>query len=184
MSTPYLQSACGYLNQGGVIAYPTEAVWGLGCDPGNELAIQRLLSIKQRPVEKGLILVAANMAQIQGLLVGLSKKQLADLQSSWPGPITWLIPDNQQHYSHWVKGNHSKVAIRVSAHPLVQQLCEAFGRPLVSTSANFAGAPAIRDEAELKAAFGDTIDYIVPGELGDASSVSEIRDLVTGDILR
>lgn len=184
MNSGNLQAACAALRRGGIIAYPTEAVWGLGCDPANSAAIQRLLALKQRPAAKGLILVAANCQQIAALLQPLSAAQRQTLQASWPGPVTWLIPDSQRLYTPWVRGEHDSVAIRVSAHPLVQQLCLAFGGPLVSTSANPAGGTEIRDRSELEAVFAGTIDYLVPGELGAANAVSEIRDLVTGTVLR
>lgn len=179
-----LQKACEALSTGGVIAYPTEAVWGLGCDPDNKTAIQRILHLKQRPVEKGLIIVAANLQQIESLLSPLKKTQLDQLHATWPGPVTWLIPDSLNVYSKWVKGEHKSVAIRVSAHPVVQQLCIAFGKPIVSTSANIAGQPEIRDRSELDQTFAGIIDCVVPGELGSATTASQIRDLVTGAVLR
>ncbi len=184
MSTPSLDTACEVLRAGGVIAYPTEAVWGLGCDPNNAAAIERLLLLKRRPREKGLILVAANQEQIAPLLAPLSTSQRAQLDATWPGPITWLIPDTNQLFSSWVRGDHASVAIRVSAHPVVQRLCLAYGGPVVSTSANTAGEPEIRDRSELEAVFGDTIDGVVSGSLGNAAGVSEIRDLLTGAVLR
>jgi len=170
--------------QGGVIAYPTEAVWGLGCDPENSAAIERILELKQRPVAKGLIVVAANLQQIQPLLDTLNVAQLEQLRETWPGPITWLIPDSQNLFSPWVKGQHTSVAVRVSAHPVVQQLCTEFGKPIISTSANLAGQAEIRDRSELELVFAGIIDCVVPGELGAASTVSEIRDLVSGAVMR
>lgn len=184
MSAGTIDKACEVLRAGGIIAYPTEAVWGLGCDPDNTAAIERLLELKRRPVAKGLILVAATWEQIAPLLAPLADAQRDQLHATWPGPITWLIPDPQPIYSTWVRGEHRSVAIRVSAHPVVQSLCRAFGGPIVSTSANTAGEPEIRDRSELQDTFGDTIDYVVSGELGAAAGVSEIRDLVTGAVLR
>lgn len=179
-----LTAACEALHRGGVIAYPSEAVWGLGCDPNNSLAIQRILELKKRPVAKGLIVVAANMEQIEGLLAPLTASQLQQLEASWPGPVTWLIPDPQNLFSSWVKGEHASVAVRVSAHPVIQQLCQAFGKPIVSTSANITGHAEIRDRSELVVTFAEIIDYIVPGELGTSDTVSQIRDLVSGAVLR
>lgn len=179
-----LQTACEALSNGGIIGYPTEAVWGLGCDPDDETAIQRILDLKQRPAAKGLIIVAANLQQIEPLLSTLSQTQIDQLNATWPGPVTWLIPDSLNVYSKWVKGEHKSVAVRVSAHPVVQQLCIAFGKPIVSTSANIAGQPEIRDRSELDQTFAGIIDCVVPGELGSAATVSQIRDLVTGAVLR
>lgn len=179
-----LSSACDCLQQGKLVAYPTEAVWGIGCDPYNEAAVTKILTIKQRPVDKGLILVAAEIAQISDLVEDLSEVQLRLLTESWPGPITWLIPDPKNLYPAWIKGSHNSVAIRVSAHPLVKMLCLKFGKPIVSTSANQAGEEEIRTKHVLEAQFADKIDYILDGELGDQSSPSQIKDLVSGKTLR
>jgi len=162
-----------------VIAYPTEAVWGLGCDPENRSAVERILAIKQRPMEKGLLLVAANIGQLKPLLSSLAEDKRLLLQSSWPGPITWLIPDPDNLFPSWIKGKHKSVAIRVSAHPVVRELCESFGRPIVSTSANRTGNTEIRSRLTLEKQLGHSIDFIVSGELGRGSKTSEIRDLVT-----
>lgn len=186
-----LNAACRHLRDGGIIAYPTEAVWGLGCDPFNGDAVRRILRLKGREESKGLILVAAGMEQVQPLLKGLSPEMLARLESTWPGPVTWLIPDPQGYYPGWIKGEHASVAVRVSAHPPVRDLCEAFGAALVSTSANRAGEPPIRCHEQLQAEFGgsddsddEAIDYILPGSLGEQQQPSQIRDLITGNTLR
>ena len=99
--------AAEVLLRGGVIAYPTEAVWGLGCDPFNETAVEHLLQIKRRPMHKGLILVAANLQQIEPLLRNLNSADRARVTSSWPGPVTWILPDPTNLIPHWVKGNHN-----------------------------------------------------------------------------
>ena len=182
--SPDIKLACENLLAGNVIAYPTEAVWGLGCDPENNSAVLRILAIKQRPVEKGLILVAANIHQLEPLLCSLGESEKAMLQASWPGPTTWLIPDPKKLFPEWIKGDHKSVAIRVSAHPVVCELCESFGRPIVSTSANRAGDAEIRSRLILENEFGNSIDYIVSGDLGGEPETSEIRDLVTGKTVR
>ena len=178
------QPACEILRQGKIIAYPTEAVWGIGCDPFNQAAVQQILQLKKREIGKGLILVAANIEQLGGLLASLSSQQLATLEASWPGPVTWLIPDPQKLIPAWIKGDNQSVAIRVSAHPVVRKLCLEFGGPLVSTSANTAGQPEIRSRLILEQQFAGNIDYIVSGELGTQSQTSEIRDLVSGEVIR
>lgn len=179
-----LEIACAYLKSGKVISYPTEAVWGLGCDPYNEKAVKRLLALKNREVSKGLILVAANLDQISSLIEPLSEDHKSILESSWPGPTTWLIPDQSDFFPSWIKGQHDSVAIRVSDHSLVRDLCLKFGGPIVSTSANFAGEPEIRERKKIEDVFGDKIDYVVGGELGNKHSTSEIRDIITGKKLR
>lgn len=172
------------LAKGGIIAYPTEAVWGLGCDPFNQDAVDKLLHLKQRPRHKGLILVAADLHQIAPLLVGLTADQRALLKSTWPGPITWLMPDPHHWVPTWVKGDFSSIAVRVSAHPIVRELCRAWGGPIVSTSANRAGKPALRSEWALRRHPLLAVDYLIPGATGNRQKPSEIRDLQTGRIVR
>lgn len=184
MTKPNIQLACRHLEQGNVIAYPTEAVWGLGCDPGNEAAVYKILHLKKRPVHKGLILVGADIAQFESLLSELTAEQRNSLEASWPGHVTWLVPDPRQLIPSWIKGEHQSVAIRVSAHPLVQELCVAFAGPIVSTSANEAGEEEIRSRLILEEKFVGSIDYIVDGELGKAEKPSEMRDLLSGNVIR
>ncbi len=175
------------LAKGEVIAYPTESVFGYGCDPFNPDAVQRLLALKNRPVEKGLILVAASMAQIQPILHGLSSSQLSHLESTWPGPVTWLIPDHQQVVPSWIKGEFSSVAVRVSAHPIVREICLAWGGPIVSTSANQSGESPAKSEYSLmrKWSWGlPCADRIIPGQTQRHTKPTEIRDLETGRVIR
>ncbi len=178
---PVLQA----LQQGGVIAYPTEAVYGLGCDPDNETAVLALLAIKQRPVEKGLILVAANYSQllpyVDDKAIPLEKRY--QIFSSWPGHISWVLPVSKTT-PKWLTGRFDTIAVRVSAHPVVQQLCQAYGKPLVSTSANLSGQPAITNVIELAQSLGDKLAAIMPGALGGATQPSQIRNALTGDIVR
>ncbi|WP_163558276.1 Sua5/YciO/YrdC/YwlC family protein [Halomonas sp. NO4] len=178
-----LAAAVSALHAGGVIAYPTEAVWGLGCDPDNDAAVAHLLRLKERDPAKGLILVAASIAQFAPWLERLPPALHAPLVASWPGPNTWLVPDNGRTHP-LVRGAHDSVALRVSDHPGVIALCEAFGGPLVSTSANRAGEPPAMSAAEIREIFGDDIDAVVEGELGGNERPSTIRDLVSGRVLR
>ncbi|MDH2433167.1 Sua5/YciO/YrdC/YwlC family protein [Pokkaliibacter sp. MBI-7] len=180
----YIRQAVQALRAGGVIAYPTEAVWGLGCDPWNASAFARLLEVKQRPPEKGVILAAANLEQIAPLLVGLNEDQMQMLQATWPGPNTWIMSDPEGWIPDWIKGKHNKVAVRVSNHPLVRELCQAWDGPLVSTSANPSGVAPARSRLRLQQYFGYGLDAIVPGALGGQAQPSRIRDLVTGTVLR
>ncbi|AUM12987.1 L-threonylcarbamoyladenylate synthase [Ketobacter alkanivorans] len=175
------------LTRGEVIAYPTESVFGYGCDPFNEAAVDRLLRIKQRPRHKGLILVAANCDQIAPLLQTLTLPQRRDLEASWPGPVTWLIPDSENMIPTWIKGDFDSVAVRVSAHPTVQALCSIWGGPIVSTSANRSGQAPARSEFPLRlmrAQYGIGADYILPGYTPRANKPTEIRDLQSGRIIR
>ncbi|MGK2946825.1 MAG: Sua5/YciO/YrdC/YwlC family protein, partial [Candidatus Malihini olakiniferum] len=138
-----------------VIAYPTEAIFGLGCDPNSEAAVTQLLILKQRPVEKGLILIAANYQQLIPYIDDsqLSAAQKKVMFASWPGPVTWIIPARPST-PHWLTGRFSSLAVRVSAHPLVCELCEGFGKPIVSTSANLAELAPCYTVQEVLTQFG------------------------------
>jgi L-threonylcarbamoyladenylate synthase len=175
--------ACHVLRNGGVIAYPTEAVWGLGCLPQCKEAVQRILDLKNRSVDKGLILVAASTAQLSPYLEGLTKAELRRLDESWPGPVTWLVPDNGAAPS-WVKGSHQTVALRVSDHPIIQSICNTVGSAIVSTSANITGRQPIREPLKLRQQFGPHLDYIYAGELGGARTVTAIRHLREDRLVR
>ncbi|MGY3903605.1 Sua5/YciO/YrdC/YwlC family protein [Aeromonas lusitana] len=179
------EQAVAALRADGVIAYATEAVFGLGCDPDSEAAVQRLLTIKQRPVEKGLILIAADIAQLQDYidLDQLSAEQLARVQASWPGPFTWIMPARATTPT-WLTGRFDTLAVRVSGHPQVQALCRAYGKPLVSTSANLTGEEPARSTTEIGVQLARMLAYILPGEVGGQANPSEIKDARTGAIIR
>ncbi|MFT4676720.1 MAG: L-threonylcarbamoyladenylate synthase [Candidatus Azotimanducaceae bacterium] len=179
---PY-QLVAERLRQGAVIAYPTEGVWGLGCVPEDFDAVARLLALKGRPWQKGLILVASNIDQIKPYVEALNESELAELYEVWPGPVTYLLPRSSRTPT-WVSGEHQTVAIRVSAHPVIQSICSELGQPIVSTSANPAGKPPAANRLLLTQYFADQLDYVVPGDLGDLNGPSEIRDLRTRSIVR
>ena len=177
-----VQRVARVVRQGGVIAYPTEAVWGLGCDPWDELAVGRLLALKDRPVHKGLILVADSIQQFDFLLADLPERWIDRLASTWPGPNTWLVP-HQERLPVWITGQHDSVALRVSDHPRVRDLCALTG-PLVSTSANPAGRPAARSRLRVEQYFHGQLDAVLGGAPGGRRNPSLIRDLRTGDVIR
>ena len=131
--TKHISQAVAALRQQQVIAYPTEAVFGLGCDPLAEAAVMKLLAIKQRPVEKGLILVAANFEQLKDYidLDKLSAERLSEIEATWPGPYTWVMP-SKPTVPKWLTGQFDSIAVRVSAHPSVQALCVEFNGPITS----------------------------------------------------
>ncbi len=173
------------LQRGGVIAYPTEAVWGLGCDPADQAAVLRLLAIKRREVDKGLILIAADVEQLRRWVdfAALSEPQLADVLASWPGPNTWIVPAAATT-PRWITGDHDGIAVRVSAHPSVAALCTAFAGALVSTSANPAGAPPPKSLAEFDPVLLDAVDGVLAGETGGLERPTAIRDARSGRVLR
>jgi len=179
-----INQAVQVVHEGGLIAYPTEAVWGLGCDPWNEQAVHRLLAIKRRPMHKGLILAAASIEQVEPLLNALTAEQRARVEESWPGPNTWLLPDPDGLIPDWVKGEHESVAVRVSAHPIVKALCLKAGMPLVSTSANPASFAPAKTGLKVSTYFGRNVDFKVQGRLGGANRPSVIRDALSDATIR
>lgn len=177
-----LARAIAALRAGQVIAYPTEAVWGLGCDPFDEAAVRRLFALKGRSEAKGLILIAADVAQVEPWLQALTPAQREAAHATWPGPYTWVVPAPTA--PRWLRGDHDSLAVRVSAHAGVQALCRAWGGPLVSTSANRSGEPPLASPDALYLAFDDGLGYILPGALGGDAKPSEIRDAISGAVLR
>jgi L-threonylcarbamoyladenylate synthase len=170
------------LAAGGVIAYPTEAVFGLGCDPTDEQAVQRILTIKRRPWHKGLILIAADFSQLRPFVKPLPAAQRAQVEATWPGPVTWLLPALPR-VPACLRGRHDSLAVRVTAHSLAAALCRAWGGPLVSTSANPSGRPPALTALAVRRHLGRQVDYIVPGVTGPARRPTEIRAL-DGRIVR
>ena len=185
ISTWRVQQAARAIRAGAVIAYPTEAVWGLGCDPRDEAATMRLLALKQREVDKGLILIAADEAQLAPFIDmdALDAAQRATVRASWPGPHTWIVPASLAA-PRWITGAHAGIAVRVSAHPVVIELCNAYGGALVSTSANRAGEPAAQAIAQLDPRIVEGVDAVLEGETGGLARPTDIRDARTGAALR
>lgn len=178
-----LRIAARVVHAGGLIAYPTEAVYGLGCDPRNEQAVIRLLTLKRRSIRKGLILIAADFAQLEPFLQPLAPPDHARLAATWPGPQTWLIPARTTT-PRWLRGRHDTLAVRVTAHPLAAALCRVCGHPLVSTSANRSGRPPARTALAVRRQLGNSLDHLLPGPTGGALKPTAIRDLRTGQMVR
>ncbi len=180
-----VDSAVAALRAGGVIAYPTEAVYGLGCDPLNESAVARLFALKKRPPTQGVLLIAAEFAQVEKYidLATTPVSARARACTTWPGPHTWVFPRSATTPA-WLAGGHTGIALRVTAHPLAAQLCRIFGGALVSTSANRHGEPAARDAAQVRALFGDRLGYILDGVTGGLERPTPIRDAISGEFVR
>lgn len=178
-----LRNAARCVRTGGVIAYPTEAVFGLGCDPANRMAVTRLLALKARRIEKGLILVASDWHQLARWLQEIPAAWQRRLDRSWPGPVTWLIPAAND-CPGWLTGAHAKLAVRITDHPPVRQLCRHLDSAIVSTSANRSGRRPARSVLQVRLQFGQQIDFILPGPLGTLAGPTEIRDLESGQVIR
>ncbi len=177
------QMALQSLSEDGIIAYPTEAVYGFGCSPFSEKAVEKLLALKDRPVYKGLILIAASFTQLEPLLEELPADRMAAVLATWPGPVSWAWPMNSR-VPAYIHGDFDTVVVRVTAHPVARQLCEDFGGPLVSTSANRSGETPCRNYDEVFARFDHELDYILPGDVGDLKNPTPIYDATTGKLLR
>ena len=171
------------LRAGGVIAYPTEAVFGLGCLPRHRAAVMRLLAVKRRSWRKGLILIAADVAQLTPYVVLPSEPQRHVVLSSWPGPHTWIL-EARRGTPRWITGGRPAVAVRVTAHPSARELCRRVGDALVSTSANVSRRPPHRRLLGLRRDLGRRVDYVLAGELGGAPRPTTIHDGRTGQVLR
>ena len=182
-STLQLRAACHSLSAGGVIAYPTEAVWGFGCEPQNRHACIKLLHLKERDWRKGLIIIAADFSQLEPYVETLSAKELAPALKTWPGPATWLFPASK-YTPEWVRGEHESIAVRVTAHPIASALCRTYGGAIVSTSANRAGQSPAMSGTQVRLRFGMQVDAIVSGALGGLDKPTQIRDLRSGTLLR
>ncbi|WP_102794822.1 Sua5/YciO/YrdC/YwlC family protein [Bowmanella denitrificans] len=170
--------------QGEVLAYPTEAVFGLGCDPDNEAAVFNILALKQRPVEKGVILIASHFSQLLPYVNdnAIPMDRRTQIISSWPGPYTWLLPKSERA-PDWITGGSPLIAVRVSAHPVVRALCDFLDKPLVSTSANLAGQEPARTVEEVARIFAGRV-HIVQGEVGQQAQPTQIRNGLTGQVVR
>ena len=168
---------------GGVIGYPTEAVWGLGCDPFSEQAVNKILVLKQRPVDKGLILIGSCVEHFSPYLQGLELKYLQLFAIPLSQPTTWLVPDNG-FAPRWIVGDHATVALRISCHPVVSALCNTFGGAIVSTSANLQGLPAATTQIKVEEYFTGSLDFYTPGDVVGAIRESEIKNLLTGEVIR
>ena len=175
--------AIAALKQGGIIGYPTEAVFGLGCDPNNLAAVESLLAIKQRHWQKGLILIAADFSQLQPFLALTEAELPADVSASWPGATTWLLPANDT-VSPLLRGTHNTLAVRITAHPIATAICAEFGGAIISTSANQAGEPPSKTYEETQRDWAETLAFIVAGKVGELQSPTPIKHAQTGKTIR
>ncbi|WWO96195.1 MAG: Sua5/YciO/YrdC/YwlC family protein [Candidatus Dasytiphilus stammeri] len=172
------------LHEEKIIAYPTEGVFGLGCDPDSKKAVMKLQSLKKRSLSKGFILVAADYQQLTPYIESekLSYEHRTQLYSHNSEPFTWVVPA-RIHTPAWLTGSFNSVAIRISQHEAIIQLCKAFKKPLVSTSANVSGSTPCRSLEEIRSQFGYELP-VYPGNIGELQHPTEIRDLFSGKIIR
>lgn len=177
-----LRQALLTLEAGGIVAYPTEAIYGIGCDPEDDDALLEILWLKQRPPEKGLILIAADFNQLQDYIEPLPAEVLSKVLKSWPGANTWLVPVKQD-VSPLLTGGRQTLAVRVTDHPIAAELCRQFGGPLVSTSANLTGLKPAKNAFQVRWQLPE-VDYVMTGPCGGLKQPSTIRDAMTNEVLR
>lgn len=171
------------LRAGGVIAYPTEGVYGLGCDPRNQAALERILRLKGRSASKGLILIGADESQLWPFIQTVDDARMSQVRASWPGPVTWVFPA-RDGINPLISGGRRTVAVRVTSHPAAAALCAAFGGALISTSANVSGVKPARTRLRVLRELGAHIDGIARGRVGDRRRPSTIRNVADAQILR
>lgn len=172
------------LRQQQVVAYPTEAVFGLGCNPHRESAVRKLLELKQRSVDKGLILVAPSLVYLLPFIdvSKINQKQYDCLADQYERPTTWLVPAKKDTPT-WLTGKFESIAVRLCRHPAVVELCHLTNFALTSTSANLSGQEPCKTADEVRSQFGENFP-VLDDVVGEAEKPSEIRDLFTGQIFR
>jgi L-threonylcarbamoyladenylate synthase len=177
-----VQRAASVLRAGGVVAHATEGVWGLACIPESASAVARILALKNRDPDKGLIVIGDDEDRFEGELAGLGEGARDEVLDSWPGPVTWLVPNCR--FPRWVTGRHETVAVRVPGHAQSRRLCAAVGGPLISTSANPSRRAPARSALAVRQLFRSGIDYLLPGETCGRVVPSVIRDAVSRAVIR
>ena len=177
-----LRYAARVIRSGGVVAYPTESVFGLGCDPLELPAVDRILACKGRSMAAGLILLADDYTRLEPFVAPSDQEERRMLRT-WPGPVTWVCRAASSA-PPWITGGRDTIAVRVTAHPGSAALCRAAGMAIVSTSANRSGRPPCRSGLQVRLRLHEHVDYVVPGATGGRSRPSEIRDASSGAILR
>lgn len=182
---PQVKQAATALQAGGVVACPTEAVYGLSCDPANRDAFDTLLALKQRPLAHGVLLVGAEFTQLRRYinLASIEPERLDEIRATWPGPITWVFP-RAACAPEWLSGKHGGIALRLTAHPVLADLCRAFGGALVSTSANRHGHAPARSAADVRDQFDTPLTCIIDAPLGGQDKPTPIHDALSGAIIR
>jgi len=161
------------LHGGGVVAYPTEAVFGLGCDPLNPHAVYELLALKKRSVDKGLILIAADFSQISSYLKPLPDAVMSKVFDAHQEPTTWLLPV-LKNTPKWLTGGHETLGVRLIQHGLAKELCLLAGTAIVSTSANISGQEPVKTAYQARLKFCDRGVYTINGYVGNAQKPSRI----------
>ena len=171
------------LRAGGIIAYPTESVYGIGCDPWDCAGVVRVFAVKRRPARKHCILIAADPRQLDPLVDVHAPRFSRFASRYWPGPVTLVAPARDRAPT-WLVDADGTLATRVTSHPVARGLCACFRGPLISTSANRTGRPPVRDSLRARVAFGTEIDWYVAGQVGGLDTPTRIIDIRDGRMIR
>jgi len=183
MATEFaIRYALHCVRQGGIIAYPTETVYGLGCDPLCAKAVHRINILKGRDASKGLILIASRLQQLDALIDVPDRNDRAAIVSEHE-PTSWLVP-TRNTTPEWITGKHQTIAIRTTSHPMVMQLCDQLGHALVSTSANPAGKRPALNALQLHRYFEGLVDSMLVSNHNCSGRPSKIRDLKSRRLVR
>ncbi len=173
-----LETAVSIVNEGGVIVYPTDTVYGLGADAVNRTAVERIYRIKKRPPDQPLSILLADALELFRVSNAITDVALVLAEHFWPGGLT-LVIERSSFVPDWVTSGGNTVAVRVPDHPLTIRLIRETGKLLIGTSANLSGSPSATTAEEARRQLGDTIDFVLNGGRCPGGIESTVVD-VTG----
>jgi len=170
-----------FIRQGGIIAYPTESCFGLGCDPRNRKAINKIIKLKKRSLNKNFILIGSSIKQFNYFLNPLDNSTSTNLFSKWPGPHTWLMTANNR-CPNWLKSN-SKIALRISSFSSCQLLTKSLDMAITSSSLNLTGKIPLKNYRDVCRFLPKQVK-LIKGRVGKSKRPSVIQDFKTKKIIR
>ncbi len=168
-------STVSALESGGIILYPTDTIWGIGCDATKGDAVEKIYSIKHRDHSKSMLILCANLAMVEryvGRVEGAAKSLLLDSER----PTTVILPVEGGELADNLIASDGTIGVRVPRMDFCQRLLQSFGKPIVSTSANFSGSTSPASFADIDSALAAAVDFVVPQkyELSEQTSSSRI----------
>ena len=172
----------GLFLQDKVFAYPTEGVWGLGCNPFSEKAVNKLINLKKRPKNKGIIVLAGSLQQLLPFTQHLSEKLKKRMNSKWPGPHTWLVPSSSET-PKWLLGPTGLLALRLSNHKTVKELTKSLNMPICSTSEKISRKKPAKDSEEIRTFCYDKV-HRIEGKLDSLKKPTPVQNLESKEWLR
>ena len=173
--------AVTHLRQGGIVAFPTETYYGLAVDPDCASAVTKLFEVKKRQEHKPLLLLIEKLEWLDSVAQKVPVVYLPLIKKYWPGPLT-LIFQAKTTISQKITGNTGTVGVRISPHPIAQELVRRMGKPITATSANISGLAPARTAIEVSEMLGDCVDYIFDGGQTEAGLCSTIVDVKYGKL--